>query len=241
MLVVGLTGGIATGKSTVSKQLAARGIPVIDADILARDVVRPGTRALSKIASTFGPDVLKEDGTLDRPKLGAIVFRDDEQRRRLNAIIHPAVRWAIALGILKCWLRGERFCVLDVPLLIETKIYQWVGKIVVVYCSAEIQLQRLMQRDKSTREDARTRLQAQLPIADKLEYADIVVDNSGTPAELEIHVEEFARRLYLEGGWSWRLKWLIPPLGLFSAMWTLIWRCVKRRRRCQGRAGRGRL
>jgi dephospho-CoA kinase len=90
-----------------------------------------------------------------------------------------------------------------------------------------------MQRDKSTREDARTRLQAQLPIADKLEYADIVVDNSGTPAELEIHVDEFARRLYLEGGWSWRLKWLIPPLGLFSAMWTLIWRRVKRRR-CRG-------
>jgi dephospho-CoA kinase len=138
-IVVGLTGGIATGKSTVSRQLAARGIPVIDADILARDVVRPGTRALNKIVSTFGPDVLKEDGTLDRSKLGAIVFRDDEQRRKLNAIIHPAVRWAIALGILKCWLRGERFCVLDVPLLIETKIYQWVGKIVVVYWFASLE------------------------------------------------------------------------------------------------------
>jgi dephospho-CoA kinase len=76
---------------------------------------------------------LKEDGTLDRPKLGAIVFQDEEQRQKLNAIIHPAVRRAMALGVLKCWLRGERFCVLDVPLLIEAKIHQWVGKVVVVY------------------------------------------------------------------------------------------------------------
>ena len=137
-LVIGLTGGIATGKSTVSKQLAARGIPVIDADVLARDVVRPGTRTLNKIVSTFGRDILKEDGTLDRPKLGSIVFQDEEQRRKLNAIIHPAVRWAMALGILKFWLCGERVCVLDVPLLIETKIYQWVGRVVVVYWFASL-------------------------------------------------------------------------------------------------------
>ena len=134
--VIGLTGGIATGKSTVSKQLAARGIPVIDADVLAREVVSPGTSALKKIISTFGPDILKEDGTLDRAKLGEIVFRDEERRRKLNAIVHPAVRWGMALGILKCWLRGERVCVLDVPLLIESKIHRWVGKVVVVYWCA---------------------------------------------------------------------------------------------------------
>jgi dephospho-CoA kinase len=132
-IVIGLTGGIATGKSTVSKQLATRGIPIIDADVLARDVVRPGTRTLNKIVSAFGPNVLKEDGTLDRPKLGSIVFQDEEQRRKLNAIVHPAVRWAMALSVVKLWLRGERVCVLDVPLLIETKIYQWIGRVVVVY------------------------------------------------------------------------------------------------------------
>ncbi|KAF8489832.1 CoaE-domain-containing protein [Russula emetica] len=236
MLVIGLTGGIATGKSTVSRQLAARNIPVIDADVLARDVVRPGTRTLNKIVSTFGPDILKEDGTLDRPKLGAIVFRDEEQRRKLNAIVHPAVRWAMILGVLKHWLRGERVCVLDVPLLIESRIYRWVGKVVVVYCSAYIQLQRLMRRDGSTREDARSRLLAQLPIAEKLEYADIVLDNSGTQAELEVQVDELARRLYLEAGWSWRVKWLIPPIGLLSALWTLIWRRVKRRHRSRRRS-----
>ena len=133
VIVIGLTGGIATGKSTVSRQLAARNIPIIDADILARDVVRPGTQTLNKIVSIFGPDILKEDGTLDRPKLGAIVFRDEEQRRKLNAIVHPAVRSAMILGVFKHWLRGERVCVLDVPLLIESKIYQWVGRVAVVY------------------------------------------------------------------------------------------------------------
>jgi len=183
---------------------------------------------------------LKEDGTLDRSKLGSIVFQDEEQRRRLNAIIHPAVRWAMGLGVLKCWLRGERVCVLDVPLLIETKIYQWVGRIVVVYCSAEIQLQRLMQRDSTTRDDARARLLAQLAIKDKLEYADVVLDNSGTQAELEVHVDEFTRRLNVEGGWSWRLKWLIPPLGLLSAIWTLIWRRVRWARRTRRKADQGR-
>ncbi|KAI0261405.1 CoaE-domain-containing protein [Gloeopeniophorella convolvens] len=227
MLVIGLTGGIATGKSTVSAQLAARGIPIIDADVLAREVVRPGTRALQKIVKTFGPEVLQADGTLDRPKLGAIVFGDEIQRRKLNAIVHPAVRWGMALGVLKCWLRGERVCILDVPLLIESKIYQWVGKVVVVYCSAELQLQRLMKRDGSTREAARARLKAQLPIAEKLGFADIVIDNSGTQAELEVQVDAFARRLYLEAGWFWRLKWLCPPLGLLSALWRLIWRRIK--------------
>jgi dephospho-CoA kinase len=84
-----------------------------------------------------------------------------------------------------------------------------------------------MRRDASTRDDARARLLSQLPIKDKLEYADIVLDNSGTQTELEVHVDEFARRLHVEGGWSWRLKWLIPPLGLLSALWTLMWRRVK--------------
>ena len=94
-----------------------------------------------------------------------------------------------------------------------------------------------MQRDGSTREDARARLLAQLPIADKLEFADTVVDNSGTQAELEVQVDELARRLYLEAGWLWRLKWWIPPIGLLSALWTLIWRRVKRSHRRKAESG----
>ena len=97
-----------------------------------------------------------------------------------------------------------------------------------------------MKRDALARDNARARLLAQLPIKDKLEYADVVLDNSGTQAELEVQVDEFARRLYLEGGWSWRIKWLIPPLGLLSATWTLIWRRVKRTRRSGRKAEQGR-
>ncbi|KAI0056424.1 CoaE-domain-containing protein, partial [Artomyces pyxidatus] len=233
--VVGLTGGIATGKSTVSNLLAQRGIPIIDADVLARDVVRPGTRALSRIVDTFGPEILQADGTLDRPKLGAIVFGDDAQRRKLNRIVHPAVRWGMLGAVLRCWLRGERACVLDVPLLVESGIWRWVGKVVVVYCSAEIQLQRLMKRDGSTREAAQARLGAQLPITDKLEFADQVIDNSGGPQELDAQVDAFVRRLQRDVGWSWRVSWLFPPWGLFAALWSLAWRRIKHSQRAARR------
>ncbi|TFY74187.1 hypothetical protein EWM64_g9825, partial [Hericium alpestre] len=193
MLVVGLTGGIATGKSTVSALLKAQDIPVIDADVLAREVVLPGTRAYKRIVETFGEGVIQADGYIDRPKLGAIVFNDEAKRKKLNAIVHPAVRRAMARHVLKLWMHGERVCVLDVPLLIESGIHKWVGKVVVVYCSAELQLQRLMKRDSSTREAAMSRLTAQMPITDKLEYADHVIENSGAPQELQ---EQFLQKLY---------------------------------------------
>ncbi|ETW86285.1 hypothetical protein HETIRDRAFT_309155, partial [Heterobasidion irregulare TC 32-1] len=229
--VVGLTGGIATGKSTVSALLAARAIPVVDADVIAREVVRPGTRVYAQIVAAFGREILQPDGYLDRSKLGALVFADEARRRTLNAIVHPAVRRAMAWQVAKCWLRGERVCVLDVPLLIESGIWLWVGKVVVVYCSTEIQLQRLMQRDGSTREAASARLGAQLPIADKLAYADHVLDNSGGPRELEQQVDGFVRRLQRDVGWAWRVNWLVPPLGLLAGLSVLLWRRVRRARK----------
>jgi dephospho-CoA kinase len=133
--VVGLTGGIATGKSTVSQSLAARGIPVIDADVLAREAVAPGSTGLKKIVRTFGEDVLLTDGSggLDRKKLGSIIFVDEAKRKQLNAIVHPEVRKAMIWAVLKCWLGGKRWCVLDVPLLIESGIWQWVAQVAVVY------------------------------------------------------------------------------------------------------------
>jgi len=230
MLVVGLTGGIATGKSTVSSLLKSFKIPVVDADVIARQVVEPGTPALAQIVSEFGEDVLHPDGTLNRPKLGSIIFNDETKRKKLNAIVHPAVRGAMFWGVMGCWWRGEKVCVLDVPLLIEGPIYKLVAKVVVVYCSAEIQLQRLMKRDGSSREDASSRLNSQIPIKDKLAYADIVLDNSGSPQDLESQVISLVQRLHKEAGWSWRLSWLIPPLGLFSALSTLLWRSVRRSR-----------
>ena len=131
--VIGLTGGIATGKSTVSSLLRAHHVPIVDADVLARKVVEPGTPALAAIVRAFGPDILLPDGTLDRPKLGRIVFADEGARRKLNGIVHPAVRREMFWSVLRHWWRGERMCVLDVPLLIEGGLWKWVGKVVVVY------------------------------------------------------------------------------------------------------------
>lgn len=229
--MVGLTGGIATGKSTVSTLLKSANIPVVDADVLAREVVEPGTAALRAIVREFGQDILQPDGTLDRPKLGGIIFSDEAKRRKLNAIVHPAVRKGMVRAVLRHWWNGEKVCVVDVPLLIESKLYPYVGRIVVVYCSQEIQLRRLMERDRSSHEAASSRFNAQMPIADKLVYADFVVDNSGTRQELEVQVDSLLRKFDRDAGWSWRLSWLFPPWGLVSAIGTLLAGYFRLRRR----------
>lgn len=131
--VVGLTGGIATGKSTVSSILKARGYLTIDADVLAREAVLPHTPAHTAIVKAFGEDILQSDGCLDRKKLGSAIFNDEGKRKRLNGIVHPAVRRAMVWGVVKAWIRVEKVCIVDVPLLIETGIWKWVGKVVVVY------------------------------------------------------------------------------------------------------------
>ncbi|KAF4576419.1 hypothetical protein EYR36_004396 [Pleurotus pulmonarius] len=206
MLVVGLTGGIASGKSTVSKMVGEAGIPIIDADLLARKVVEPGTRTLKRIVAEFGEEILLPDGHLDRKKLGAIIFGDEGQRRKLNAIVHPAVRWEMFVGVVKCWVRGHRVCVLDVPLLIEGGLWKWVGKVAVVYCPRSVQLQRLMQRDSCTEAEAVARLDSQLSIEEKVVYADYVVDNSGEMDALKGQVSRFVSSI-VRGGWI-----LVPPI-----------------------------
>ncbi|KAF7331546.1 CoaE-domain-containing protein [Mycena kentingensis (nom. inval.)] len=218
MLVVGLTGGIATGKSSVSNILRAKHVPIIDADVLARQVVEPGTPALAKIVAYFGPEILLPDGSLDRQKLGSIIFADETKRKKLNSIVHPAVRRTMLWGIFKNWLSGSKYCVLDVPLLIEGGLWKLCGKVVVVFCSPEVQLERLMKRDNSSREDASARLNSQFSITDKVLYADHVVDNSGPQEELERRVDELLSVLERDVGWTWRLSWLFPPYGMVSAM-----------------------
>ncbi|KAH7341342.1 CoaE-domain-containing protein [Rhizoctonia solani] len=236
MLIVGLTGGIASGKSTVSSLLASHGIPVIDADLLARQVVEPGTPGHAAICTTFGTGILKEGSQdIDRKKLGEIIFNDERKRRQLNAIVHPAVRKAMFWSLIRCWLRGERVCVLDVPLLIETGMWKQVGKVVVVYVSKELQMQRLMRRDSSDRTAAHSRVSSQLPLASKLEYADVVIDNSGSTAETDRQVTSLIQRLNKETGWTWFVSWVVPPVGLFLAGWCLAWRAVKRGRKTKRR------
>ncbi|KAF5378340.1 hypothetical protein D9615_008701 [Tricholomella constricta] len=231
MLVIGLTGGIATGKSSVSKLLKAKDIPVVDADILARQVVEPGTSGLKNNVKEFGPEILLPDGTLDRKKLGTIVFNDEGKRKKLNAIVHPAVRWAMFMKVIKHWVDSEKYCVLDVPLLIEGGVWQWVGKVVVVYCSADIQLQRLMLRDNSTSEEASARLNSQLPIAEKVTYADVVIDNSGTPQELSNQIDAFVEKLDKEMGSLWWIGYILPFVSLFSAVWILVSRRLRKKLR----------
>lgn len=135
MLIVGLTGGIASGKSSVSNLLRSPQyrLPLIDLDILAREVVEPGTSTLNKIRSTFGDEVITAEGALDRPALGKIIFNDQDQRKKLNAIIHPAIRKRLAWLLFLYWIRGEKLVVVDAPLLIEAGLWRFAGKIVLVY------------------------------------------------------------------------------------------------------------
>lgn len=135
MLVVGLTGGIASGKTSVSNLLKSPQykVPLVDLDILAREVVEPGTSTLDKIRSAFGDAVITPEGALDRPALGRIIFNNDKERKKLNAIIHPAIRRRLAWLLVKHWIRGEKLVVVDAPLLIEAGLWRFAGKIVLVY------------------------------------------------------------------------------------------------------------
>lgn len=179
-LIVGLTGGIASGKSTVSSMFQELHIPVVDADQLSREVVKPGEEAYEKIVSHFGTTILKKDKTLNRKKLGAIVFADENKRKRLNQIVHPAIRQRM-LQQRDAYVRDNYPCVvLDIPLLFENKLMHYVDKIIVVYVDEDIQLQRLISRDGFSETEAKQRVNSQLPLKDKVLLADAVIDNNGT-------------------------------------------------------------
>ncbi|HYX41295.1 MAG TPA: dephospho-CoA kinase, partial [Pyrinomonadaceae bacterium] len=166
MLRVGLTGSIAVGKSYVSQVLAELGCYMLDADTTARALVAPGTSGLQKIVETFGPEVLRADGTLDRAKLGAIVFKDERQRQRLNALLHPLI-----MAAQDEWLNARAaadprgVAVIDAALMIESGGYRRFDKLIVVHCQPRVQLERLMQRERITRAEAEQRIAAQMPQA----------------------------------------------------------------------------
>jgi dephospho-CoA kinase len=200
-LLVGLTGGIATGKSTVSAMFGFLGARVIDADQLAREVVMPGQPAHAAIVREFGPDVLQEDGALDRKRLGAIVFADPERRKRLEAITHPAIRTRQGRILAVYDEDGFDGIVLwDVPLLVETGGAALVDQVVVVYVDPETQLRRLMARDGIDEAAARARIASQMPIDEKRRHAHHVIDNSGSRADTERQVRQVYARLLSELG-----------------------------------------
>lgn len=190
---VALTGGIATGKSVCLRRFAALGAPTIDADGLARDVVAPGTPQLRAIEDRFGREIMRADGTLDRARLGQLVFNDASARAALERIIHPAV-----YGAISAWFDdrerdaargGPRAAVADIPLLFETGREREFDRVVVAACPAALQLDRLMTRDGLSEADARRRIDAQWPIELKRSRADVVIDTSGTLVETEQQVD----------------------------------------------------
>ncbi|MCT3045357.1 dephospho-CoA kinase [Leuconostoc mesenteroides] len=196
MLTVGLTGGIATGKSTVSALLRQAGFPIVDADIVAREVVEPGTPTLEKIKLAFGPGII-DNGVLDRRKLGQIVFEDGAQLKKLNDIMQPAISSAMADKINFWRLQNVPILVLDVPLLFERDYdkNKLVDKIIVVTASEEIQLSRLENRDQLSNMEARNRVKAQLPMSQKIARADYVIDNNGRIEELQEQVTVLIKKI----------------------------------------------
>jgi dephospho-CoA kinase len=188
MRVLGLTGGIGSGKSMVAQMFATLGAVVIDADQLAREVVEPGQPALKEIAATFGSDVLLPDGRLDRPKLAGIIFADPAERAKLDAITHPRIRARMDEEI-KVRRSGPGVLIADIPLLYETDRMQTVEKVIVVWVDPKTQLLRIRQRDGLSADEARQRINAQMPLDAKRARADHVIDNSASREDTRRQVE----------------------------------------------------
>lgn len=189
MLVVGLTGGIASGKSTISSFFQKLGAVIIDADILARELVIPHSPAWQEIVQHFGTEILQADGTLQRKKLGDLIFQSSSERKVLNRIMHPRIKEKIREAI-RVHRQKEVTTLLIVvaPLLIEAQMTELVDEIWLVVLPENLQLQRLTQRDNLSIEDAYLRMAAQLPLQEKIKYATRVIDNSGPPAETQKRV-----------------------------------------------------
>ncbi|MFD1539955.1 dephospho-CoA kinase [Nonomuraea guangzhouensis] len=199
MLKIGLTGGIGSGKSEVSKRLAARGAVVIDADKIAREVVEPGTPGLARVVATFGEEVLHPDGSLNREKLGAIVFADPDRLAALNAIVHPLVGERVA--DLQSQADADAIVVYDVPLLAENRLAPMYDVVIVVDAADEVRIARLAEHRGMPEQDAKARIAAQATRQERLAVADIVIDNEGDLDDLEAKVSQVWDALVTR---SWR-------------------------------------
>ena len=194
-VIIGLTGGIASGKSTVSNMLKDLSIPVIDADEEARLAVDKGEKAYNDIIAYFGTEILMEDGTIDRPKLGSIIFPNQEKRSVLNSIVHPAVREKMQQKKENYIALGHKVIVLDIPLLFESKLTHMIDKVIVVYVNEQTQLERLMHRNGYSNEEAKSRISSQLPLNEKRKLADYVIDNNGPIEETRKQLLDILRKI----------------------------------------------
>lgn len=195
MLRIALTGGIATGKSHVRAQFEALGVPTIDSDVLARQAVARGTAGLAAVVGRFGEGVLDASASLDRRKLGSIVFSDPQARRDLEAIVHPFVRAATDTWFARLEQRGHALALADIPLLYEVGRDRDVDAVIVVACDPATQLARVMRRDRLSEPEARQRLAAQMPLEEKAGRADYIIRTDGTFEETGTQVAEVHRSL----------------------------------------------
>jgi len=179
-LVIGLTGGIASGKSTVSNMFKKMNIIVIDADVEARLAVMKGEAAYERIVAEFGREILLENGEIDRQKLGSIIFHQADKRQRLNEMTHPEVRKRMLEQVETAKNKDEEVVILDIPLLFESKLNHMVDKTLLVYVDRETQLHRLIERNNLSLVDAEARIQSQMPLKDKVMLADAVINNNGS-------------------------------------------------------------
>ncbi|KAG8227163.1 hypothetical protein J437_LFUL001707 [Ladona fulva] len=226
MFIIGLTGGIATGKSTVSEIFKSHGVIVIDADFFARKVVEPGRKAWQKIRKEFGDEVFHPNGELNREALGNLIFNDRDKRFKLNQITHPEIYKEMLFAATKCFFRGEQFIVMDLPLLFESgKMLNYLHKTIVVHCEKDDQLSRLMARGEGmSRSAALSRIDAQMPLEQKCERANFVVFNSGTLEDTRNQVEGIISMLRQSRA-HWKLRLLFVGL-IASACYILkllIW------------------
>ncbi|KWW20019.1 MULTISPECIES: dephospho-CoA kinase [Peribacillus] len=186
--IIGITGGIASGKSSVSLYLQELGFTIIDADLASRAVVEPGEEAFHQVVRAFGEDILLADGTIDRAKLGSIIFHDQEKRLLLNSIVHPAVRKWMRLKTEEALAAGKETVFMDIPLLFESKLTYMVEKTLLIYADERVQLERLMNRNGLSEAEALARIHSQMPLADKKALADAIIDNNGELRETKKQV-----------------------------------------------------
>ena len=195
MKLVGLTGGIASGKSTVAKILQDLGAAIVNADDLAREVVLPGREAWKEVVAAFGVDILQTDQNLDRQKLRTLIFNQPEARKRLESIIHPRVRALAEERIRQYGAAGYPVVIYEVPLLFEGKLQEWLRPVILVACNLETQTARLQKRDHLARADAEKHIAAQMSLAEKRRLADYVIENNGSLADLERQTRQILENL----------------------------------------------
>ncbi|MEK3890427.1 dephospho-CoA kinase [Bacillus sp. FSL K6-3431] len=191
--VIGLTGGIASGKSTVSNMLNDLGFTIVDADLAARAVMVPGEKAYTQTVDSFGKGLLLNDGEINREKLGSIIFHDEEKRKLLNSIVHPAVRQKMNEWKETAIAKGKQTIIYDVPLLFESNVTHLVGKVILIYVNEAVQLERLMDRNKLTELEAKARITSQLPLREKLKLADAVIDNNDSIEKTRLQIEKLIK------------------------------------------------